>query len=51
MEGLTKEDCMNIRRWVTATSMMIEGRLRTTWSQSELDTWEKVKKIEMEVKE
>ena len=47
-ESLTKEDCLNIRKWLTATSMMIEANIRTVWSQSELDTWEKIKKIEME---
>ena len=49
MEELTKEDCMNIRKWVNATGMFIQAKMRTTWSQSELDTWEKVKRIEREV--
>jgi len=45
---LTKEDYLNIRKWVTATSMMVEAKVRTTWSQSELDTWEKIKQMEAE---
>ena len=40
---VSKEDAMNISKWMTATSMMIEARLRTPYSQSELDTWEKFK--------
>jgi len=44
---LTSEDCLNIRKWVTATGMMIEAKLRTTWSDSERQTWEKVKRIEI----
>ena len=45
-EELTKEDCLNIRKWMTATSMMIEARLRTTWTPSEQDTLEKIKRLE-----
>lgn len=46
--SITKEDCKNISKWVAATSMMIEAKLRTPWSESELATWEKIKKIERE---
>ena len=46
MSELTKEDCMNIRKWIAATSMMIEARIRTSWSQSEFDTLDKIQKIE-----
>jgi len=46
VKELTKEDCMNIRKWVNATGMLIQAKMRTTWSQSELDTWEKIKRIE-----
>ena len=46
MSQLTKEDCMNVRKWITATSMMIEGKLRTPLSQSEIDTWDKIQSID-----
>lgn len=37
----TQEDAMNISKWMTSTSMMIEAGLRTPLSQSEHDTWKK----------
>jgi len=40
---ITKEDAMNISKWITATNMMVEAKLRTPLSQSEIDTWEKFK--------
>jgi len=42
---LTREDIMNISKWMTATSMMIEARLRTPYSESEHDTWKKFQHI------
>ena len=44
-ESLNKEDCASVRKWLTATSMMIEAKLRTPYSESELKTWDKIKKI------
>ncbi len=44
--SLTKEDHTNIRKWITATSMMIQGGLRTNWSESEQATIDKLKKLE-----
>ena len=40
---ITKEDAMNISKWITATNMMVEAKLRTPLSQAELDTWDKFK--------
>lgn len=39
---LTEEDVMNIRKWLTATSMMIEAKLRTNYSDSERKTSDKI---------
>ena len=50
-EDLTKEDLLNIRKWQTATSMMIEGKLRTNWSDSELATGKKLNLLEERLKE
>ena len=38
---ITKEDAMNVSKWIGATNMMVEAKLRTLLSQSELDTWKK----------
>ena len=38
---ITREDVTNISKWMTATSMMIEAKIRTPFSQSEHDTWKK----------
>jgi len=38
---ITREDAMNISKWITATSMMIEAKIRLPLSQSERDTWKK----------
>ena len=43
---LNKEDILNISKWITATSIMIEAKLRTDFSQSERDTWEKIQQME-----
>ncbi len=42
---VTREDVMNISKWMTATSMMIEGKLRTPYSDSEYSTWSKFQHI------
>lgn len=42
---LTKEDHLNIQKWQTATTMVIQTKMRTPYSQSELDTSEKLKQI------
>ncbi len=39
---------MNIRKWMTATSMMIEARVRTPYSDSEIATGDKLKQMERE---
>lgn len=46
--SLTKEDYLNIRKWLTATSMMIEARLRTPYSDSEIATGDKLRQMERE---
>jgi hypothetical protein len=45
-ETLTKEDIMNIRKWITATTMMIEAKLRTPYSDSEFETIDKLHRLE-----
>jgi len=42
---MTKEDVTNISKWMTATSMMIEAKLRTPYSDSEYATWKKFEHI------
>lgn len=42
---LTREDVMNISKWVTATGMMVEAKLRTPLSESEHATWRKFQHI------
>lgn len=42
---LTKEDHLNIQKWQTSTSIMIQGKMRLNYSQSERDTSEKLKRI------
>lgn len=49
MIELSKEDCLNISKWVTATSIMIQGKLRTPYSQSELDTYDKIKQAQSQL--
>jgi len=46
--SLTKEDFLNIRKWTTATSMMIEAKLRTPWTPSEEATLAKLNQMERE---
>jgi len=36
---------MNISKWMTATSMMIEAGLRTPYSDSEYATWRKFERL------
>ena len=42
---LTREDVMNISKWITATGMMVEAGLRTPLSDSEHETWRKFQPI------
>ena len=42
---VTKEDVTNISKWMTSTSMMIEAKLRTSYSDSEHATWKKFRHI------
>jgi len=39
---LTEEDQMNVRKWLTAASIMIEAKVRTPFSDSEHKTAEKL---------
>jgi len=39
---LTDEDIINVKKWLTATSMMIQAKLRTPYSESELKTSQKL---------
>lgn len=41
----TEEDLLNVQKWQTATSMMIEGKMRTPYSDSEHKTGEKLKRL------
>ncbi len=45
---LTLEDHHNIDKWINATSMMIEGKLRTDWTKSERKTFEKLNEMKRE---
>ncbi len=42
---VTREDVLNISKWMTATTMMIEARMRTPYSESEHNTWRKFQHI------
>jgi len=42
---LTAEDLLNIQKWQTATSIMIEANMRTPYSDSEHETAEKIKRM------
>lgn len=42
---LTREDVVNIAKWMTAASMMIDAGLRTPYSDSENATWKKFQHI------
>lgn len=44
MIELTLEDCWNMVKWWTATSMTVEAKLRTPFSESERETIAKVMK-------
>lgn len=39
---LTEEDCLNILKWWTGTSMMVEAKMRTPFSDSEHETISKI---------
>jgi len=39
---ITEEDRINISKWMTATSMMIQAKLRTPLSDSERETFDKI---------
>ena len=41
---LTDEDLLNIAKWITATSIMVEAKVRTPFSDSELKTAEKLRR-------
>jgi len=41
---LTDEDLLNVAQWITATSIMIEAKVRTPFSESELKTAEKLRR-------
>lgn len=42
MIEITEDDYTNIMKWVTATSMMVEAKLRTPFSDSERKTMDKI---------
>ena len=46
---LTEEDCINIYKWWTATSMTIEAGHRLMFSDSERDTIAKISKAKEEL--
>jgi ribosomal protein S13 len=41
---LTDEDLMNVSKWITATSIMVEAKVRTPFSESEIKTAEKLRR-------
>lgn len=41
----TEEDLLNVQKWQTATSMMIEGKMRTPYSNEEYETGDKLKRL------
>ena len=41
---LTDEDLGNVAKWITAASIMIEAKVRTPFSESELKTAEKLRR-------
>lgn len=41
---LTDEDLMNVSKWLTAASMMVEAHIRTPFSASEIKTSEKLRR-------
>ena len=41
---LTEDDLVNIGKWITATSMVIQANLRTPLSPSENETWVKIER-------
>jgi hypothetical protein len=43
---LTEEDCLNILKWWTGASMMVEAKMRTPFSDSEHETIAKISKVE-----
>ena len=46
--NLTREDLQNIDKWITATGIMIEGKIRTPWTDSELATFKKLDQLKRE---
>ncbi len=44
-ESLTQEDCANIIKWWTATSIIVEAKVRTPFSESEHDTIAKIMRM------
>lgn len=47
---LTENDCLNIVKWWTATSMTVEAKLRTPFSESEQETIAKVMRTKEQLK-
>jgi hypothetical protein len=41
---LTDEDLLNVAKWLTAASIMVEAKIRTPFSDSELKTAEKLRR-------
>ena len=46
---LTREDLENIDKWITAIGIMIEGKIRINWTESELATFKKLNQLKREV--
>ena len=42
---LTEEDCLNILKWWTGTSMMVEAKIRMPFSELEHETIAKISKV------
>jgi len=45
MIEITKEDVMNIAKWMTSASILIEAGVRIPYSDSEHSTWNKLQPI------
>ena len=45
---LTKEDLGNIDKWINTAGIMIQGNLRTNWTDSERATFKKLDQLKRE---
>jgi len=48
---LTREDLGNIDKWIVATGIMIEGKIRIPWTDSEKATFKKLDQLKWEAED